>query len=148
MKAALAKFSADARASGDPLVLYGMSLGGHLAVVVAAQNPDLVDALVIEGAFTSHRDMAAAQKGALARAFVSEPYSAEDSIGAWDKALLIIHSVDDEIVPFSMGQELFELAGEPKQLLEIDGPHLAAIAAHGERIGEAIVTLVGGKVAA
>ena len=141
-EAALAIFSAAARAAGEKLVLYGMSLGGHLAVVVGARNPDRVDALVIEGAFTSHRDMAAHVRGALARVAVSEPYSAEKRMAELRVPLLVIHSVDDEIVPFSMGQELFELASEPKELLEIDGPHLAGIAAHGDTIGEAIVRLV------
>jgi pimeloyl-ACP methyl ester carboxylesterase len=140
--AGLTRFSAEARAAGRPLVLYGMSLGGHLAVVTAANDPDAVDALVIEGAFSSHRDMAAHRKGALARMAVSEPYSAEKVIADFGKPLLVIHSRDDTVVPFSMGQELYDLAAEPKRLMAIDGPHLAGLAAHAEEIGAAIEGLV------
>ena len=34
---------------------------------------------------------------------------------------LIIHSEDDEIVPFSMGERLFEASKEPKYFLPITG---------------------------
>ena len=37
--------------------------------------------------------------------------------------LLIIHSRDDEIIPFKFGQALFASANEPKQFLEISGNH-------------------------
>ncbi len=141
-EAALAMYSAAARAAGEPLVLYGMSLGGHLAVVVAANHPEAVDALVIEGAFSSHRDMAAHRRGTLARVAVAEPYSAEKRMGEVQAPLLVIHSIEDAVVPFAMGQELFDLAREPKQLLEIDGPHLAGLAAHGDDIAAAILALL------
>jgi fermentation-respiration switch protein FrsA (DUF1100 family) len=36
---------------------------------------------------------------------------------------LIIHSRDDEIVPFSHGQRLFQAASQPRQFLEIHGGH-------------------------
>ena len=141
-EAALDHFAAEARAAGRPLVLYGQSLGGHLAVVVAANHPDKVDALAIEGAFSSHRDIAAHRRGALARAAVSEPYSAEKRMEDVQDPVLVIHSVDDEIIPSVMGQDRYDLAGDPRELLEIDGPHLAGVATHGEAISDAILRLV------
>ena len=56
--------------------------------------------------------------------------------------LLVIHSTEDEVVPFEMGQALFDLAGEPKVMMAIDGPHLAGIANRADEIAEAIVALV------
>ena len=141
-EAALVHYAAEARAAGRPLVLYGQSLGGHLAVVVAANHPDKVDALVIEGAFSSHRDIAAHRRGALARAAVSEPYSAEKRMKDVQDPVLVIHSVDDEVIPFAMGQDLYNLANDPKSFLEIDGAHLAGVATHREAIGAAILRLV------
>lgn len=73
---------------------------------------------------------------------VSEPYSAEQVIADFGKPLLVIHSRDDMVVPFSMGQELYDLAGEPKRLMAIEGPQLAGLAAHAEEIGAAIEGLV------
>ena len=45
------------------LVIYGQSLGGHLAAVVAEQRQSDIDGLVIEGAFSSHKDIAAETAG-------------------------------------------------------------------------------------
>ena len=130
--------SARARLDHDRLVLYGQSLGGHLAVVVAAQHAEKIDALVIEGAFTSHKAIAAAHKGALAKVFVHEPYSAIQSIADYTKPLLVIHSRDDEVVPFAMGQQLFEAANEPKAFLEIGQAHLAGLALYADQIADGI----------
>jgi len=140
--AALDEASARARAAHDRLVLYGQSLGGHLAVVVGAQHADQIDALAIEGAFTSHKAIAAAQKGVLARAFVHEPYSAIKSIAGYTKPLLVIHSHDDEVVPFAMGQQLFEAANKPKVFLEIGQAHLAGLALYADQIADGILGLL------
>jgi len=40
---------------------------------------------------------------------------------------LIIHSKDDEIIPFSMGERLFEAAAEPKEFYQMQGTHNEAI---------------------
>ena len=41
------------------LVIYGQSFGGHLAAVVGSRRQKDIDAMVIEGAFSSYRDIAA-----------------------------------------------------------------------------------------
>jgi len=45
---------------------------------------------------------------------------------------LIIHSRDDEIIPFRMGKELFETAALPKEFYEMRGTHNDAIFTSGE----------------
>ena len=37
--------------------------------------------------------------------------------------LLVIHSRNDDIIPFAHGRRLFEAAREPKQFLEMEGGH-------------------------
>ncbi len=37
--------------------------------------------------------------------------------------VLVIHSPDDEIIPYSHGQALFAAANEPKSFMEISGGH-------------------------
>ena len=37
--------------------------------------------------------------------------------------VLIIHSPDDEVIPFSHSQALYDLAKEPKCFVEIQGGH-------------------------
>jgi fermentation-respiration switch protein FrsA (DUF1100 family) len=36
---------------------------------------------------------------------------------------LIIHSVNDEIVPFKLGKKLYDYAAQPKEFLQIRGGH-------------------------
>jgi fermentation-respiration switch protein FrsA (DUF1100 family) len=109
---------------GKKLVIYGQSLGGHLSAVVAAQRQDDIDALVVEGAFSSHRDIAARMAGLLGRMIVSEPYSAMESIEKFHKSVLVIHSTEDGVIPFFMGKKIYEHANEPKEFYEIKKPHI------------------------
>ena len=37
--------------------------------------------------------------------------------------VLVVHSRDDEIIPFEQGLRLFEVTREPKQFLELRGGH-------------------------
>jgi fermentation-respiration switch protein FrsA (DUF1100 family) len=53
-----------------------------------------------------------------------ELYSAKDSIVNFHKPILIIHSSDDPVVPFQMGQKLYELANQPKYFIETKGGHV------------------------
>lgn len=115
------------------LILFGQSLGGHLACVVAAKRQNLIDALIIEGAFTGHKLMAVyvAHKyyGApkwLARSIVPTRYDAINDIDKVAIPKLIIHSTEDATCPFFMGKELYDKASGPKQFWEIKGGHIQA----------------------
>ena len=46
--------------------------------------------------------------------------------------VMIIHSRNDEIVPFEFGLELYEVANEPKELVEIFGSHNDSFLVSGE----------------
>lgn len=108
------------------LVLYGQSLGGNVATVVAAQNENKIDALVTEGAFSSHKDIGAYnfKPGFLARVLIAEKYSASGSISKFHKPVLIIHSTEDKTVPFYMGQKLYAKANQPKTFYPIQHEHV------------------------
>ncbi len=104
------------------IILHGESLGGGVASWLAAEETPR--ALIIESSFTS-----AAQLGAevypwlpvkwLAR----HPYPTIEHIARVRAPMLIIHSRDDEIIPFHHGERLYAAAREPKQFLEIRGGH-------------------------
>lgn len=106
------------------LVIYGQSLGGHLSAVVAAEREKDVDGLVIEGAFSSHKDIGADMVPVLGRIFVKQGYCATESIKAYHKPLLVIHSTEDETISYSMGQKIFAAANEPKTFYEIKKCHI------------------------
>lgn len=126
----------------EKLIMYGQSLGGHLAVVSGTQNQNTIDGLVIEGAFSSHKDVANDRVPFLSRIFVREMYSAEKNIVNYTKPLLIIHSIEDKTIPYKHAERLNELANEPKELYTIDGRHVYGPLLYGDSIAEKLVELV------
>ena len=126
----------------DKLIMYGQSLGGHLAAVSGTQNQDKIDGLVLEGAFSSHKDAANDRVPFLSRLFVREMYSAEKNIKHYKKPLLIIHSTEDTTIPYRHGERLLELANEPKELYTIDGRHVYGPLLYGDSIAQKLVELV------
>lgn len=125
------------------IVIYGQSLGAHLSVVVAAMNEDKIDGLVEEAGFSSHKEIGKEFAGFLGTMFVKEQYSAKDSIVNFHKPILIIHSTEDDVVPFKMGKELYDLANEPKTFYEIDGCHTCGSRIYAKEISEIILKMIG-----
>ena len=108
----------------DHLLIYGQSLGGHLAGVISTLNQERIDGVIMEGAFSSHKDIAAEKVPVLARIFVREMYSAEKHIRRMNKPVLIIHSTEDAVIQYSHGETLYDAATEPKTLYTIDQRHI------------------------
>jgi dipeptidyl aminopeptidase/acylaminoacyl peptidase len=127
------------------IVVYGQSLGGHLAINIAARNPQLIDGLVTEGAFSSHDDIAARYAGFFGRMIVNEQYSGLKAIKKYHKPLLIIHSVSDEVIPYYMGEKLFSKANNPKSFYQIDSCHICGPLYYTDSINAKILRLVKGS---
>jgi pimeloyl-ACP methyl ester carboxylesterase len=128
--------------TGTKLVIYGQSLGGHLSAVVAAQRQADIDALVIEGAFSSHDDIAATKAGFIGRMIVSEKYAAYKSIRTYKKPVLVIHSTEDDIIPFKQGQKIYANANPPKDFYEIKGCHMCGPQLYPEQIESKIKNML------
>ena len=115
----------------EKLVIWGVSLGGNLSVNIAYRNQDKVNALIDEAGFSSHSDIGAEFMPwilkPIARLTVKSPYKSKDIISELKMPVLIIHSTEDEVVPFKMGKEVFENANEPKEFWQIKGKHCYAI---------------------
>ena len=124
------------------LVIYGQSLGGHLSAVVAEQRQDEIDGLVVEGAFSSHKDVAAERAWIFGRLLVSEKYSAKESIKNYKKPVLIIHSSEDDVIPFEMGQTIFNNANAPKELYEIKNCHICGPKFYADSIASKIKAMI------
>jgi uncharacterized protein len=120
--AALAYLIDQRGVSPERLIVFGRSLGAAVAAHVASQ--ETVAALVLESAFTSVADMAAELYPIFpVRALVRQHYPTLEHMQRSDAPLLIIHSPDDEIIPFRHGQTLYESGPEARRLLEIEGDH-------------------------
>lgn len=110
--------------SEDNIVLYGESIGGAVAVDLAVKIN--VKGLITEDTFTSVKDLAKIAYPFLPRFMFSNRLNCIMKIGGVKSSKLIIHSVDDEIVPFHLGEKLFDAAREPKEFLKIRGAHNTA----------------------
>lgn len=104
------------------LIVFGRSLGGAVAVWLA--NEIRPAALIIESTFTSVVDLGKRFYPYLPVAWLTRiRYPTLDRIAGIDCPLLVIHSRDDEIIPFEHGRKLYMAAGVPKDFLEISGGH-------------------------
>lgn len=108
----------------DKFVIYGQSLGGCIGVVLGEQRQKEIDGLIIEGAFTSYKGMASNYLPVIGSSLIAQDYSAISSIEKFHKPILIIHSKEDQVIPFKMGKELYEKANNPKEFFEINGFHI------------------------
>ena len=114
-----------------PIFVLGQSYGGQIAINVAARFPEDVDVLVTEGTFTSFREMAVYSTPWIAKPFTwtvfLNPYSSVDLIKEASMPKLIIHSQEDDMVPFFMGEKLYGAAGGNKDFWKISGKHADAL---------------------
>jgi len=104
----------------EQIVLLGRSLGGAVAVDLAAA--DGARGLVLQSTFTSIPDVAAYHYPILpVRALMRTRLDAAAKIGGYHGPLLQSHGEADTIVPYALGQKLFEAAGDPKRFISLPG---------------------------
>lgn len=105
----------------DDIVLVGRSIGGGVAVALAAELG--AEALVLQSTFTRLTDAAATLFPWLpVRLAMRNRYDSISRIKDYSGPLLASHGTADRIVPYGQGQQLFELApSEAKQFFTIDG---------------------------
>ncbi len=104
------------------IIFYGESLGSAVALEMAVRHPSA--ALILESAFTSTLAMGKLVYPWLpVRWLVRYRYDNLAKIPRLKAPLLILHSPQDEIVPFWMAQALFAAAPGPKKLFELTGGH-------------------------
>ncbi len=104
------------------IVLFGRSLGAAVAAQLASiRNPS---ALIVESGFVSVPDLAARLYPWLpARYLARIQYPTGEFLKSASCPVLIVHSKDDEIIPYSQGEALFRTTPEPRQFLELSGSH-------------------------
>jgi fermentation-respiration switch protein FrsA (DUF1100 family) len=104
------------------IILFGRSLGAAVASKLAAEvEPEKV---ILESAFSRSRDMADRMMPFVSRiAVMRYPFNSMERIKDIHARLLMLHSPDDEIIPYDLGKKLFQAANEPKQFVELKGDH-------------------------
>ncbi len=106
----------------NEIIVFGRSLGGGIAAWLAARHPPR--ALVLESTFTSVEDMGRYMFPWLpVRLLARYRYDTLANLRYVRCPLLLVHSPDDDIVPYSQGRRLLEAASEPKYFLRLGGSH-------------------------
>ncbi len=99
-----------AERTGQPthqIVIYGRSLGGAVAVHLAAKQG--ARALVLDRTFSSMVDVAASHFPWLpVRLLLRNRYPSTSRISQYDGPLIQFHGEQDEVVPFRFGKALFD----------------------------------------
>jgi fermentation-respiration switch protein FrsA (DUF1100 family) len=83
----------------EELILFGRSLGGSIAATIAK---DINPASLVFSRFD---------------------YNTLEAVKQVTCPVLVIHSPDDEIIPYKFGQQIFAAANEPKQFGILEGSH-------------------------
>lgn len=106
----------------ERIVIFGRSLGAAVAARVAAEVQP--GAVILESSFSSARDFAHAVFPVLSRlVLLRYDFTAALHLQSLRRPLLVLHSPDDEIIPFALGEKLFAAAHEPKMFVTLRGDH-------------------------
>lgn len=114
-------FMAEARRrAGDrPIVVFGYSMGGAVAIREAATSPAPL-ALVTLGAFTRLADVAPAGAGFV----LPDRFDNLAAVRRVTVPTYLLHGTADEVVPFTHAQRLRDAAGGPVRVVRLNGaPH-------------------------
>ena len=103
----------------DQIVLRGESIGSAVSLQLALEVPHR--ALIMQSPFTSAVEMGERSFPWLpVRWIMRNRFDNLAKIGDYRGPVLIQHGVRDSIVPFDMGQRLFEQANDPKQFHAVE----------------------------
>lgn len=120
-----------------PVYIFGRSLGGAIASWLAAE----VDAtgVILESTFTSIMDMGKHYYPYLPIRLITRiRYDSLSRIQHINSPVLIIHSPDDEIVPYKFARTLFDNANANKTFVTIAGDHNTGFLTSGGRYIQAL----------
>ncbi len=105
----------------DNIILYGESLGGVVAIDLASKRKP--KALITESSFTSTKDVARELYPYFPVFLISAKFDCISKIKETNIPKLIIHSKNDDIIPFSHSLKLLKESHEPKKHLVLMGDH-------------------------
>jgi uncharacterized protein len=148
-----------ASAAGDPLILYGQSLGGALLLYVVGTMVDRqgIAVVVADSAFASYQALAREKLAShwltfllqpLAYLLVSDRYAPEPVLARVSPLpLLVIHGERDEIIPVQHGQRLYDRAQAPKWFWKLEGVgHIQSMSPHHRQYRQALLEFLERRV--
>ncbi len=125
----------------NQIIVHGRSLGGAQAAHVARRF--FPKALVLESTFTSLPEVGKHLYPWLPVHLLSRVhYPTLEDVKAVRCPVLIVHSSQDELIPFSHGQKIFDAAPEPKSFVTITGDHNEGYFTSGKAYTEGLNTFL------
>ena len=107
--------------TANNIIGYGESLGG--AVIIDAASNNIMAALIVDSSFSSARDMIKTIYPFMPHWIFAGKFYSIKKIKTIRIPKLIIHSINDEIIPYRLGRKLYDEAPPPKEFLDIRGGH-------------------------
>jgi uncharacterized protein len=128
VEAAWQYLTQERKISPKKIIIYGESLGGAIGAYIAQlTSQDLKNnagGLVLASTFTSISDRASELYPFLPIRLLSRfSYNSIERLPSIKIPVLIIHSTEDEIIPFTHGDRNFQAANQPKKLIKLRGDH-------------------------
>ena len=108
--------------ASDHILIFGRSLGGAVAARLAAGVQ--ARGLILESTLSSARDFARTAFPVLSRlVFTRYDFNTAENIRHVHYPVLVLHSPDDQIMPFHLGEKIFQAAQPPKHFVRMRGDH-------------------------
>lgn len=101
------------------LIVWGRSLGGALAVQLAAQTQPR--GIIVQSSFSSLKEVAAEHFPKLAWMVGKDRLNSAETITKFKGSLLQCHGTNDRVISFESGSRLFKAANAPKRFLKLEG---------------------------
>lgn len=132
---------------GTKLIVLGASLGCQIATNFTKNHQEEVDALILDGGFSSFADVAKLYAPKPAHTYIEsvlgEVYPSKEEIKAIKNLpKLIIHGKVDKTIPISHAQIVFKNAQEPKTFFTSEKGHLEAFSQETKKIFKEIDKLL------
>lgn len=107
---------------GRPRYIFGHSLGGAIAVALAAGRKD-VAGLLVEGSFPSIPAVVRSHRWGWLPVgpLITQRFDAAARIGDVAAPVLVAHGSQDNLINPDLGRALFDAAAEPKRFLLVEG---------------------------
>ena len=105
----------------ENVIIFGRSLGGAIAAKLGSELKP--KAVILESTFTTVKEFASDVYPFLPGFLIHFKYETTKYLKDIDCPILIVHSEDDNIIPFKYGEAVFKNANEPKTFVKIKGDH-------------------------
>lgn len=112
----------EADISSEQMIFYGRSLGGTVAAYMASERNGA--GLVLDSSFINLKTIAKDVMPIIPTFLIQATFPTDEFLKkSSGTPLMIMHSVEDDLIGFHHGEKLYEIADQPKTFVELRGGH-------------------------